>query len=237
AANAARGLRKDCLRQPGIAACFRPDRLDQWEHLRDQYRLHLPYSRASRIADTHRALVVRPDERHLDLSAFRADEGVRGIGLTVGRRCRRLSAARGIFGCRHRAAKARLHPNALSAARRSRIRRGPEYHRCLVQRRRGADSRAARSSRSAIVSNGDFEIGAYERMLRAALEGGYEFRPFDSICKELTPRSCLLRHDIDIELHGCGAMLDVERRLGVRATYFVMTRSTMYNLFCLESLA
>jgi hypothetical protein len=46
-----------------------------------------------------------------------------------------------------------------------------------------------------------------------------------------------LRHDIDSELLGCGGMLDVEKSLGVMATYFLMTRSTAYNLFSVEAIA
>jgi peptidoglycan/xylan/chitin deacetylase (PgdA/CDA1 family) len=82
-----------------------------------------------------------------------------------------------------------------------------------------------------------FELVSYERLLRAGVESGYEFVSFDAIGKELSPRSCLLRHDIDSELLGCGAMLDVERSLGAKATYFLMTRSTAYNLFSVEGTA
>lgn len=81
---------------------------------------------------------------------------------------------------------------------------------------------------------GDFLLSGYQRILQAALTGGYRFESFEAIGREGAPRTCLLRHDIDSELHGCGPMLEVERSLGVRATYFLMTRSTSYNLFCVE---
>jgi hypothetical protein len=80
----------------------------------------------------------------------------------------------------------------------------------------------------------DFLLSGYRRILETALAGGYRFESFDRIGREDTPRTCLLRHDIDSELHACGPMLDVERSLGVRVTYFLMTRSTSYNLFCVE---
>lgn len=57
---------------------------------------------------------------------------------------------------------------------------------------------------------------------------------FNQIGKEATARSCLLRHDVDSELLDCDRMLDVEASLGISATYFLMTRSTAYNLFSLE---
>jgi hypothetical protein len=82
-----------------------------------------------------------------------------------------------------------------------------------------------------------FELMSYERILRAGLDAGYEFLPFGRIGSEGSSLSCLLRHDIDSELLGCGAMLDIERSLGVNATYFLMTRSTAYNLFSVEAVA
>lgn len=82
-----------------------------------------------------------------------------------------------------------------------------------------------------------FDLAGYRVILESALEGGYQFHFFDEIGRERAIRSCLLRHDIDSELLGCEPLLDVERELGVRATYFLMTRSTAYNLFCVEARA
>ena len=82
----------------------------------------------------------------------------------------------------------------------------------------------------------DFLLSTYSDILETALKNDYCFIPYERIGREESPRSCLLRHDIDSELLGCEPMLDIERRLGVQATYFVMVRSTAYNLFCIESL-
>lgn len=87
------------------------------------------------------------------------------------------------------------------------------------------------------MSDTGFELASYDRILQAALQSGYEFLSFEQIGKESSVYSCLLRHDIDSELLGCGGMLDVEYSLGVRATYFLMTRSTAYNLFSVEAAA
>jgi len=83
----------------------------------------------------------------------------------------------------------------------------------------------------------DFELAVYERLLKAALESSYRFVSYDMIGGEGGELSCLLRHDVDSELLSCGPMLDIERKLGVRATYFVMTRSTAYNPFSVEGRA
>lgn len=84
------------------------------------------------------------------------------------------------------------------------------------------------------MTNEDFLISTYCTMLETAMSSGYEFCAYDQIGKESGDRSCILRHDIDSELLGCGQMLDAEKKLGVHATYFVMTRSTAYNSFCVE---
>lgn len=84
------------------------------------------------------------------------------------------------------------------------------------------------------MPNLNFELAAYEDILKTALSSSYRFLPYDRIQSEGCELSCLLRHDLDSELLGCGPMLDIERRLGVQATYFVMTRSTAYNPFSVE---
>lgn len=83
----------------------------------------------------------------------------------------------------------------------------------------------------------EFLLEAYRRILQAGLGAGYRFIQFSDIGREDESRTCLLRHDVDSELLGCGPMLDIERETGVRATYFVMTRSTAYNLFSVEARA
>ena len=81
----------------------------------------------------------------------------------------------------------------------------------------------------------DFTLQAYADLLRAAIDSGYRFRRFSERNDEGSSPVCLLRHDIDAELLGCASMLDVEKRAGVTATYFLMIRSTAYNLFCPEA--
>lgn len=81
----------------------------------------------------------------------------------------------------------------------------------------------------------NFTLRSYESLLSTALKSGYSFWTFNAtIERQVGRKSCLLRHDIDSELLGCNAILDAERELGVQATYFVMLRSTSYNIFCVE---
>jgi hypothetical protein len=87
-----------------------------------------------------------------------------------------------------------------------------------------------------MISSG-FELASYKDILQTGLGSGYQFVSFSDIGKEGGPRTCLLRHDVDSELLGCDGMLDVERSLGVTSTYFLMIRSTAYNLFSVEATA
>lgn len=82
----------------------------------------------------------------------------------------------------------------------------------------------------------DFLLSRYEHVLQVALKAGYAFAGFDEIGKEKHELSCLLRHDVDVELWHCDPISRIEHERGVRATYFLMMRSTAYNLFCTESI-
>jgi len=72
-----------------------------------------------------------------------------------------------------------------------------------------------------------FDMDHYVELLDAATAGGYEWAAFDR-----PPRAgdVFLRHDVDLSLEAALQMARVERDLGVRATYFLMTGSAFYNL-------
>jgi hypothetical protein len=72
-----------------------------------------------------------------------------------------------------------------------------------------------------------FDMREYELLLEAAQEGGYAFRRFDT---EPAKGDLFLRHDVDLSLDAALAMARLESEMGVPATYFLMTRSSFYNL-------
>jgi hypothetical protein len=72
-----------------------------------------------------------------------------------------------------------------------------------------------------------FELGHYRQLLEAAQAGGYRFVPFD---RDPQPGDVFLRHDVDLSLDAALELARLEAELGVRATYFLMTRSVFYNL-------
>jgi hypothetical protein len=76
-----------------------------------------------------------------------------------------------------------------------------------------------------------FDSYSYRHLLKAGLDSGYRFLPFDATTLHTAERTCLLRHDIDADMEAALRMARMEAELGVLATYFFMLRSPMYNLF------
>jgi hypothetical protein len=74
---------------------------------------------------------------------------------------------------------------------------------------------------------GTWSLDGYRALLESALAGGYEPVGFDT-----TPRDgvLFLRHDVDLSLDAALQMAALERELGIRSTYFLMTESVFYNL-------
>ncbi len=72
-----------------------------------------------------------------------------------------------------------------------------------------------------------FDLEHYRALIDAARRGGYRFAGFDG---EPLAGDLYLRHDVDLDLEAALRMSELERELGVHATYFVMTTSVFYNL-------
>ena len=78
----------------------------------------------------------------------------------------------------------------------------------------------------------DFSRHGFESVVQAIHAGGYRLIGFDELAAAQAADAslCLLRHDVDASMDFAVEMGEVEQRLGVRSTYFVMLRSPMYNL-------
>lgn len=75
-----------------------------------------------------------------------------------------------------------------------------------------------------------FSLATYEGILRSALEAGFEFVSYGADIDANEGRICFLRHDIDTDLHAAWKMSEVEKKMGIKSTYFLMLRSPVYNL-------
>ncbi len=82
------------------------------------------------------------------------------------------------------------------------------------------------------MSDVPFTHEHYRFLIRSGHEAGYRFATFDELerLRSENALACILRHDCDNDLVAARDLARIEAELGVRATYFVMTRSALYNL-------
>jgi len=72
-----------------------------------------------------------------------------------------------------------------------------------------------------------WDLDDYADLLKAALAGGYRCAFFGD---GPDPGQLFVRHDVDLSLAAGVRMAEVERELGIAATYLLMTESVFYNL-------
>lgn len=71
-----------------------------------------------------------------------------------------------------------------------------------------------------------FNLHSYRNMLASALETGYEFISFVNAkslnveASVVNSGTCVLRHDIDVNVNFALKMAKLEYDLGIRSTYF-----------------
>jgi hypothetical protein len=73
---------------------------------------------------------------------------------------------------------------------------------------------------------------AYGTMLDTALAGGYGFLGYhEALTAPAGRKLCILRHDVDVDPGAALELARIEAERSVFGTYFVMTRSPVYNAF------
>ncbi|CAN5593272.1 hypothetical protein BH10ACT2_BH10ACT2_00200 [soil metagenome] len=75
----------------------------------------------------------------------------------------------------------------------------------------------------------DFTLNGLARLLEMFQRVGYSFVGFDQ-APEPGSASLILRHDVDLDLQAAVDVARIECALGVRATYFFLTTSDLYNV-------
>ncbi len=73
----------------------------------------------------------------------------------------------------------------------------------------------------------DFSVAHYRDLLRAARAGGYRFAGYD---RPPQAGDLILRHDVDLSPAAAVALAEVEAEEGAWSTWFLMSRSALYNL-------
>jgi hypothetical protein len=81
------------------------------------------------------------------------------------------------------------------------------------------------------VKSDKFSLLLYEETLRKALLLDYQFVLIKDAVDAVPQQSILLRHDIEYSVECAYEMAQVEQRLGVKSSYFVLVHSVFYNPF------
>lgn len=79
-----------------------------------------------------------------------------------------------------------------------------------------------------------FTYDGYVRLLSSLREAGYTLVPFEHE-KTVDGPKAIIRHDLDASIVNAVAIANIEKNLGVTATYFVMLTSSLYNVMDAEN--
>lgn len=75
----------------------------------------------------------------------------------------------------------------------------------------------------------DFTYESYRGLIKIIQESGYQFADYHN--NEGLERPCILRHDVDNDLHAALRIAQIESELGITSTFFVLLRTDFYNVF------
>lgn len=79
------------------------------------------------------------------------------------------------------------------------------------------------------MSTCDFTYSHYEKILDLIKKTDYKVTFFNE--SYLYEKELILRHDIDVDLEKAYRMALIENKYNIKATYFVLVRSPLYNIF------
>ena len=80
----------------------------------------------------------------------------------------------------------------------------------------------------------DFTYDAYVDLINGLREHGYSIADYHNCDSVLHP--CILRHDIDNSLEKAVKFAKLEKKMAIKATYFVLITSDFYNVFSDKSI-
>ncbi|MDB3894464.1 hypothetical protein N9324_00120 [Candidatus Pelagibacter sp.] len=71
---------------------------------------------------------------------------------------------------------------------------------------------------------------SYKNLLLKFLKAGYSFKNFNNFQKNKTSQ-VILRHDVDFDMNFALKMSLIEKKLGIKSTYYFLLSSDSYNIF------
>lgn len=72
----------------------------------------------------------------------------------------------------------------------------------------------------------DFTYDAFSKMIELLKSNGYKFYLYDEVAEG---KQCILRHDVDFDIKQSLELAQLEHKLGVKSTYFVLLKTDFYN--------
>jgi len=78
--------------------------------------------------------------------------------------------------------------------------------------------------------NAPFTFGYYRSMLETAVDAGYAISSFERYSPD-SPRTIIMRHDVDYTLNGVPQLVEIEASLNITASYLFRVHAHEYNLF------
>jgi hypothetical protein len=85
------------------------------------------------------------------------------------------------------------------------------------------------------VKSDIFSLKMYENTLLKALDYKYRFIQVRDVDQGITDNTIILRHDIEYGVERAYQMAKLEKKIGVRSSYFVLVHSIFYNPFTPEN--
>lgn len=79
----------------------------------------------------------------------------------------------------------------------------------------------------------EFTYNAYRDLLILLREKGYVYSNYHNYMR--ADKTVILRHDIDMDIAKSLKMAEIETKMGVSSTYFVLVTSNFYNIFSKEN--
>lgn len=80
------------------------------------------------------------------------------------------------------------------------------------------------------VGSKPFSFGYYRRILETSIAQGYRVSSFARF-DPATPKTIIMRHDVDYTLNGVRQLAEIEASLGLTATYLFRVHAHEYNLY------
>lgn len=78
-----------------------------------------------------------------------------------------------------------------------------------------------------------FTYESYEMMLKKLLDRGYVFKNYSNWMED--EKTVILRHDVDYSLEKAAQMSEIEKKMHVEGTYFILLSTNFYNVHSKES--